>query len=478
MNTKKSVLIADDSPAIRRRLSELLSERSFNVIEAKDGVEAIKKAFKFQPYFIVLDVNMPLISGYQACRFLKFRKESKDIPVMILTALDKPIDQLRGYETGADFYRSKTLSFEKIVDEIEIEISKVDLPLRKSIEITETDILTSINDYLDEKLFQLTLINEITSLSYKVEEIDNIIKECSHFLSNLMDFYCVSFTLMDEDGLNVYIFSHYEYGTYIEDLKNYIEETFPKELVKAINYKIHCGGKEISNDIYDNKEISFIDSTFDKNKGFSSHVISGGVFFCYNKKNEKELEKIGFLINHILLVINNCLLYQRVIDLSTIDELTKLFNRRKIMEILKIELEKSQRYHFDLSIIMADIDYFKKINDKYGHNIGDAVLKKVSSILKNSVRKVDAVGRFGGEEFLIISPQTSPENAKILAERIKKILNNLKIEKVEEQITLSFGITCYRGNQNIDDFINEADMALYESKNKGRNRITVFGGTE
>ncbi|MCX7991096.1 MAG: GGDEF domain-containing protein, partial [Proteobacteria bacterium] len=183
-------------------------------------------------------------------------------------------------------------------------------------------------------------------------------------------------------------------------------------------------------------------------------------------------------INHILLVINNCLLYQRVVDLSTIDELTKLFNRRKIMEILKTELERAQRYNFDLSIIMADIDYFKKINDNYGHKMGDIVLKKVATILKNSLRKVDYVGRFGGEEFLIISPQTTSENARILAERVKNIFNTLKIEGLEEKVTLSFGISSFRNKLTIDEFIQEADLALYESKNKGRNTITVFGGSK
>lgn len=478
MITKKSILIADDSSAIRKRLSELLSEAGFNVIEAKDGIEAIKKVFKFQPSFVVLDVNMPLLSGYQACRFLKFREESRDIPVMILTALDKPIDQLRGYETGADYYRSKNLSFEKIVEEIKNEILKRDLPFRKSIEITETDILTSINDYLDEKLFQLTLINEITTLSYKLSEIDDIVKECTQFLSSLMEFYCVSFALLDEEGLNVYIFSHYEYGSYIDELKNYIEQIFPKDTIKAINYRLNCGVEQLSDDFYEKKEFSFIDSSLEKGKVISPNLITGGVFFCYNKNNAKELEKIGFLINHILLVINNCLLYQKVVDLSTIDELTKLFNRRKIMDILKTEIERAQRYSFELSIIMADIDFFKKINDKYGHKMGDITLKKVSNILKNSLRKVDYVGRFGGEEFLIISPQTSSKNAITLAERIKNILNSLSIEGIEEKITLSFGISSYRDNLSLDELIQEADIALYESKNKGRNCITIFGGNK
>lgn len=476
MNINKSILIADDSSAIRKKLNEELSKLGFNVIEAKDGIEAIKKTFKFQPSFIVLDVNMPLISGYQACRFLKFRKESKDIPVMLLTALDRPINQLRGYETGADYYRSKNVSFENIIEEIKREVEKVNLPFRKSLEITETDILTSINDYLDEKLFQLTLINEITTLSYKVSEMDEIIKECGHFLSSLLDYYCLSFALINEDGLNVYMFSKYEYGNYIDDLKKYIEETFSKKNLKQINYRISCGHEELKEENYRDMAFSFIESSAEKRNVSNEKLITGGIFFSYNKNNEKDLEKIEFLINSILLVLNNCLLYQKVVDLSNIDELTKLFNRRKIMEILKNEIERAKRYNFDLSIIMADIDFFKRINDKYGHKAGDMALKTVATVLKSSLRKVDFVGRFGGEEFLIVSPQTSPKNAFILAERIKNLFNNMYIEEIKEKITLSFGISHFQQNLSIDELIQQADLALYESKNKGRNTITVYGG--
>ncbi len=476
MTIKKSILVADDSPSIRRRLCELLTEKGFNVIEAKDGIEAIKKAFKFQPAFIVLDVNMPIISGYQACRFLKFRKESFEIPVMILTALDKPMDMLRGYETGADYYRSKSLSFEKIVEEITQEAEKINLPPRKSIEITETDILASINDYLDDKLFQLTLISEITTLSYRIGDLDEIVKECVIFLEKLLEFYSVSFALLDDEELNVYIFSRYEYGNYIEDIKAHIEQIFPKSSLRNIQYTTSCGVNPLPSDFFEKRDMVFVDSNLmESNHSSSQKFVSGGIFFCYNRDQVKEIEKIRFLINHILLVINNCLLYQRVVDLSNIDDLTKLFNRRKIMQILKTELERSMRYGFNLSVLIADIDFFKRINDKYGHKVGDLALKRVSNILKSSVRKVDYVGRFGGEEFLIVSPQTTAENARILAERIRTMVQSITIEGVEEKITISFGITSFANNKSIDELIHEADLALYHSKNTGRNKITIFG---
>jgi diguanylate cyclase (GGDEF)-like protein len=160
--------------------------------------------------------------------------------------------------------------------------------------------------------------------------------------------------------------------------------------------------------------------------------------------------------------------------MSVTDELTSLYNRRKIMEILKIEIERANRYGYDLALIMADIDFFKRVNDTYGHNMGDVVLRKVSMILRNSLRKVDYVGRFGGEEFIIISPETSLQNAILLAERIRKIFNSFIIDGLNSPVTLSFGISVYSAGKDMDTFINEADTALYEAKNNGRNQVKIY----
>jgi len=141
------------------------------------------------------------------------------------------------------------------------------------------------------------------------------------------------------------------------------------------------------------------------------------------------------------------------------------------MEILRTEIERSERYGYDLSVIIADIDDFKQINDHFGHKMGDDVLKKVSMILKSSVRKVDYVGRFGGEEFLIVSPQTKLENAITLAERIRRIVEGIKIEGLNKSLTLSFGVSSFKKNEDLDKLVNEADEALYRAKRAGKNCV-------
>ena len=158
--------------------------------------------------------------------------------------------------------------------------------------------------------------------------------------------------------------------------------------------------------------------------------------------------------------------------LVTVDPLTGLENRRSLVEFGEVQLRLAQRYHSFFSIMLLDLDHFKKINDTYGHLIGDEILKNIAKILKESIRNVDHLGRFGGEEFVIILPNTSLENAVIVAERIRGVIANFKhnIEDHIIQITVSIGIASYsRQDNDINQIIERADQALYKAKSSGRN---------
>ena len=155
--------------------------------------------------------------------------------------------------------------------------------------------------------------------------------------------------------------------------------------------------------------------------------------------------------------------------LSRTDKLTHLFNRHKLDESLYLEIERAARYNKKLSLIIIDIDHFKHVNDTFGHQTGDDVLKEVADILQKSIRKIDVLGRFGGEEFLIICPQTDKEGVIILADYIK---NNIVIHEFPtvRHITISLGLTTYQAGDNADSMIKRSDDALYMAKNEGRNR--------
>lgn len=161
------------------------------------------------------------------------------------------------------------------------------------------------------------------------------------------------------------------------------------------------------------------------------------------------------------------------------DELTKLYNRRFLMEMMDSEYEKADRYGYPLSVIIIDLDRFKQVNDYFGHQVGDAMLQKVSALLMHNVRQGDIPARFGGEEFVILAPHTNLEGAFDLADKLRSIVEHqgkIEIEKdVIINITASFGVSCYdkKNYLNLNLFLQAADDALLKSKRNGRNRVMV-----
>jgi diguanylate cyclase (GGDEF)-like protein len=162
-------------------------------------------------------------------------------------------------------------------------------------------------------------------------------------------------------------------------------------------------------------------------------------------------------------------------EVSHVDVLTCLPNRRQVIKQLQNEVIRAERYKTTLSISMIDIDHFKKINDSYGHTVGDQVLFQLANILQESVRDPDTVGRYGGEEFLVVLPNTRLKDAAGQAARLCKRVRETDINIGELiRMTISIGVAEYRhGQENWQKFLSRADLALYESKNNGRDRWTV-----
>ena len=159
--------------------------------------------------------------------------------------------------------------------------------------------------------------------------------------------------------------------------------------------------------------------------------------------------------------------------LAITDPLTQLFNRRYFEAIIEKEFSRTARYKFATSCLIIDVDYFKRVNDEYGHRTGDLVLKELATIIKDCLRKVDTVARWGGEEFVVLLPETNKENAVRAASRFLSTIASHAFSGITRQITVSIGIASVP-DPSIDtaeQFIDKADFALYEAKSKGRNRI-------
>jgi diguanylate cyclase (GGDEF)-like protein len=160
------------------------------------------------------------------------------------------------------------------------------------------------------------------------------------------------------------------------------------------------------------------------------------------------------------------------------DGLTGLYNHRYFQDLMDNELSRSRRYKKPFSLMMLDLDSFKKINDEYGHPVGDIVLKEVSKTIANTIRDSDFAARYGGEEFAVVLPETELRGAAILAERLRKAIEQLEIDTngCRIDVTVSVGVTCYHPSTAKiakSEIFTQADNALYNSKNKGRNMISI-----
>jgi diguanylate cyclase (GGDEF)-like protein len=166
----------------------------------------------------------------------------------------------------------------------------------------------------------------------------------------------------------------------------------------------------------------------------------------------------------------------RSLDLATrIDPMTGLANRRAIMEMVEQEFSRANRHQRAASIIMADLDYFKKVNDTHGFNTGDDVLVEVSRVLRSCLRNEDICSRWGGEEFLVLLPETTLDGALAVANKIRESVSmtEFKVNRPGIQITISLGVCEYKPDQNIFEAISRADQALHQAKMGGRNRAMV-----
>jgi diguanylate cyclase (GGDEF)-like protein len=165
-------------------------------------------------------------------------------------------------------------------------------------------------------------------------------------------------------------------------------------------------------------------------------------------------------------------------EMAFVDELTGLYNRRRMIERLEEEYKRARRYAYPISCLFVDIDYFKSINDDFGHQAGDDVLREVSSLLRGCIRAYDVACRYGGEEFVVLLPQTDTEQALVAAERIRATVEGMTCSFGDRPVTVSIGIATYPETaQDPDSLLTRADRAMYQAKETGRNRIASASPT-
>ncbi len=336
----------------------------------------------------------------------------------------------------------------------------------------------SLNPMENEKIYSFyKKIIEILNLDENIEEI---FKKYGDLLRNILNV----------DVFLVYVFSpekqqlHNIYAS-LDDFKN---EDF-------VNFEFQ---EVILNDIFQKGEL-FIKKDFDYKVDFlkdkSSYQIkniialpfksishTSGLLVGLNKDKKNaftpfDIQALRILGNPFFLIYDTLLYYERAKKLTITDDLTSLYNFRYLREFLGFEISRSLRYNNPLSVLFIDIDNFKSVNDTRGHLVGSAVLVEIGEIFKSMVRDKDAIVRYGGDEFVIILPETSIEGASVLAKRIKDKVENYVFKGGDDysiKLTVSIGIaTCPKHSSRAEDLIKMADTAMYEAKFDGKNKIKI-----
>ncbi len=193
--------------------------------------------------------------------------------------------------------------------------------------------------------------------------------------------------------------------------------------------------------------------------------------------SSEEFYLVNSFAEHLVTAIANAEKYERILELSVTDGLTGLHVHRHFQSALVGEIARANRHRLPLSLIMLDVDDFKRCNDSYGHQVGDIVLREIALVIKSELRQYDIASRYGGEEFGIILPSTSLLQAQALAERLRNaVATRVTVPALPHQpVTVSLGVSEYRPESEKDELIREADLALLEAKRVGKNRVVVAG---
>jgi two-component system cell cycle response regulator len=473
------VLVADDSPLVLRLLEKLLSTAGLDVVTARDGLEAVEKAFNEDVSLVILDVMMPRMNGYQACRLLKSTPATRDLPVVILTSRDQAADRFWSMETGADQFITKDSEPAKIVSLVLEILEKQGARPPRAMEKgrDSVDILSQVNELLDRKLYELTILSEIGQVS-RLGHFDETFTSVMGVITRVVDFSLGAFAFVEDDDLQaVLMLRHPVAQAVVEEAKSRLLADVAKRREGAPFTRVQARLFTPSG-----PEAAVAEET--SLEGFAcfpvvrNHELAAVLAVAGRASSHMGVEAeslMGKVAQHAHIVLENSRLFERIKNLSMRDSLTELFNHRHSIELLASELQRVGRYAGGIGVLMIDIDHFKAINDLHAHQAGDLVLREISRRLREGLRTVDVLGRYGGEEFLVVLPQTAEADTRSTAERLRRAIGEtpFRVGTKEFVVSISIGVAAYdsTGADNPDAMIREADAALYRAKQGGRNRV-------
>ncbi len=474
------VLVVDDEPDILSLHRIILEREGWQVITSGDGVDAIQKAVDRLPDLIVLDVMMPRMNGYQVCRLLKSDAQTAAIPIVICTVRSLESEKLYAYTSGADHYLVKPFNSEELVRLAQnVLASRAARTARRAAggprQPASTDsILSNVNRLLDRRLMELTILQHLAAAMAGTLHLDGVLGTVIQSIVNDLGYPGGMIFLAGADGqleervapdaplrvdprrYPVFGRALAENKVAILNVEEMLQEAPPEfsariNAPKAILVPIQAKGRPIG--------LLVVES------------VAPAV-------DRDQREFLLTLANQSGLAIENANLYARTLQLSITDGLTGLFNYRHFCERLDMEIARARRYRLPLGLLLIDIDRFKSFNDRFGHQLGDEVLKEVARCIRANTRDVDLVARYGGEEFCVILQEIGEAEIGAHAARIREAVAAARIEIPgggSEGVTVSIGAAVSQGGEpGAQEFVRRADAALYAAKQGGRNRVSVW----
>ena len=447
-----TILVVDDIQANRKLLQAKLGHEYFQVITAANGQEAVDMAREASPDIILLDVMMPVMDGFEACEILKNDPETQHIPIVMVTALGDRDHRLKGLSAGADDFLTKPVDDFALMSRIRAltkykmvmdELRQREASGRRMGVIENGDGKGPIDParilVIDDNERQAKRV----ALALKKEHEPYLWSESAQLIASggsSLDLVVLSLASQSFDPLR--LCAHFKSQTATRDLPVLIVADFEDEAkgMKALD----LGASDIIMRPIDTEELSARVRTQVRKKRYLDSM---------RRRLDESME------------------------LAITDQLTGLYNRRHMMKQLSQFLNRANSGGPPVSVFYADIDHFKRVNDTYGHDVGDEVLKEFAHRMKENVRPGDIACRQGGEEFVVIMPNTPGDLASAAAERLRRSVCGLPFviengtQRLDITVSLGLATSVDDGNCTTDNLLRRADEALYEAKQSGRNQV-------
>jgi two-component system cell cycle response regulator len=451
------VLVVDDLEPNVKLLEAKLRAEYFDVITASSGREAVDRAKAEQPDIVLLDVMMPGMDGFEACRIMKAAPETAHIPIVMVTALDQQADRVAGLEAGADDFLTKPVEdvalFARVRSLTRLKMMTDELRLRYATGKNMGVIGDSIDVELaagkpriliiDDQAEQAERIRGFLGDGYAVALESEPDIALSRVRSGDFDLVIANMSIEATDPLRLCSSIRSFEETRLTPLLAIVRQGDTRKLVRALD----MGVNDYLTRPVDKNELTARVSTQVRRKRYIDHLRSS---------------------------------FEASLEMAVTDQLTGLYNRRYLASHLTAMFDRAFWTGRPLSVMILDLDHFKKVNDTYGHDAGDKVIQAFAERIRASVRGMDLACRYGGEEFLIAMPDTEKGQAQAVAERMREEAEKESVVlnggRDELKFTVSIGIASTEDGPKDDTaqrLVKRADEALYSAKTGGRNRVVA-----